>query len=327
LVEGPKPMISNPNLFNNSTAELTESRSSGVVSILSGSRSSWLRGCRSAGLPPVPLYEGTKHSGATAMMERSGLKVVDAWGGFDGSDYTMHSRRMIVMAEKEYRTNETLPKFAVAQLGKHFSIQFVHADAKDRNNVPGIEVVRNADVLFVSVRRRILPRKQLAVIRRHVAAGKPIVGIRTASHAFCLRKSNKTPKGHDAWPEFDAEVWGGSYTNHHGNTFHPSVRVADGAEAHPILSGVKLDGFVSGGSLYKVRPLGKATRRLLIGAIKNAPAEPVAWTNKPKTGNRAFYTSLGQIKDFKSPEFNKFLRNAVYWAAGVKVSDTVRPGY
>jgi integrase len=28
-------------------------------------RESWLAGCKAAGLPPVPLYEGTKHSFAT----------------------------------------------------------------------------------------------------------------------------------------------------------------------------------------------------------------------------------------------------------------------
>jgi site-specific recombinase XerC len=34
-------------------------------------RQSWLRGCKAAGLPPIKYYEGTKHSGATAMLERS----------------------------------------------------------------------------------------------------------------------------------------------------------------------------------------------------------------------------------------------------------------
>ena len=34
-------------------------------------RKSWLRGCKAAGLPPVPYYEGTKHSGATEMLART----------------------------------------------------------------------------------------------------------------------------------------------------------------------------------------------------------------------------------------------------------------
>ncbi len=39
-------------------------------------RESWLRGCEAAGLPPIPLYEGTKHSGATDMLART--KDLDA---------------------------------------------------------------------------------------------------------------------------------------------------------------------------------------------------------------------------------------------------------
>lgn len=235
-------------------------------------------------------------------------------------------RLVILMAEKEYKTNETLPKFAATHLGKHFSVEYVHADPKNRNNIPGIEAVKNADVLFVSVRRRALPEKDLALIRKHVKAGKPIVGIRTASHAFSLR-GKKPETGHAVWEEFDAAVWGGHYTNHHGNRFKPAIQVISDSKDHPILHGVNFDGFVSGGSLYKVRPLKKTTTVLLNGSIENAPSEPVAWTNRPKTGNRAFYTSLGHVKDFESPEFNKFLRNAVYWAAGVKVVDDVPPGF
>jgi nicotinamidase-related amidase/type 1 glutamine amidotransferase len=238
-------------------------------------------------------------------------------------------RLTIIMAEREYRTNETLPKFALANLGKHFAIEYVHADPKTRNSIPGlIPAVKNADVLFVSIRRRVLPKAELAVIRKHIAAGKPILGIRTASHSFCLKNgSHLAPKGQVAWPEFDAEVWGGHYTNHHGGQFKPTVTIAAGAKGHPILKGVNPAKFTCGGSLYKTRPLAKTTQALLIGRIERQPAEPVAWTNKPKTGNRAFYTSLGYISDFDSPDFNRFLRNAVYWAAGVKVSDRVPPGF
>jgi nicotinamidase-related amidase/type 1 glutamine amidotransferase len=238
-------------------------------------------------------------------------------------------RLAIIMAEREYRTNETLPKFALANLGKHFAVEFVHANPRERNTIPGlIPAVTNADVLFVSIRRRVLPKEQLAVIRKHIAAGKPILGIRTASHSFCLKNgSHEAPTGHVAWPEFDAQVWGGHYTGHHGGQFKPTVTVAAGAEAHPILKGVNPAKFTCGGSLYKTRPLAKTTHALLIGRIERQPAEPVAWTNKPQTGNRAFYTSLGYIDDFKSADFNRFLRNAVYWAAGLTVSDRVPPGF
>lgn len=240
--------------------------------------------------------------------------------------YDKRPRLVIVMAEQEYRTNETLPKFAAEHLGKHFSIEYVFADAEDRNNVRGIAAVKNAAVLFVSVRRRVLPKEQLALIRKHVAAGKPVVGIRTASHAFALRTGKKPPEGHASWTEFDGSVLGGNYKGHHGNKLKPVVVAAKEGAKHPILSGVNLYGFKSGGSLYKVSPLKDTAKPLLVGRIEDVSAEPVAWTNRPKTGNRVFYTSLGHVDDFKSKEFNKFLRNAVYWAANVKVSNDVPPG-
>jgi len=238
-------------------------------------------------------------------------------------------RLAIVMSEKEYRTNKTLPKFAIAQLGKHFSIELVHGNLKN-HTLPGvIEALKDADVLFLSVRRQTPKRVELAAIRKFIASGKPVLGIRTSSHAFCLKNGSSKPfaEGHAAWPELDAEVWGGHYTGHHGNQYKPAIRVADGAEKHQILSGVKFNGYRSGGSLYQTRPLAKTTKAVLLGQIEGHPAEPVAWTNTPKTGNRTFYTSLGHVDDFKSPAFNRFLRNAVYWAAGAKVSDRVPPGF
>lgn len=238
-------------------------------------------------------------------------------------------RLVFVISEKEYRTNETLPKFAVANLGKHFSLEFIHGNLKN-HTLPGvIDALRDADVLFLSVRRQTPKRAELAAIRKFIASGKPVIGIRTSSHAFCLKNGSSKPfaNGHAAWPELDAEVWGGHYTGHHGGKFKPTVTVADSAESHPILHGVNPAKFTCGGSLYQVRPLAKTTQALLIGRIAGHPAEPVAWTNKPKTGNRTFYTSLGYISDFDSPDFNGFLRNAVYWAAGVKVSDRVPPGF
>ncbi|MEQ8791472.1 MAG: ThuA domain-containing protein [Pirellulaceae bacterium] len=235
-------------------------------------------------------------------------------------------RLVIVMAEQEYETNRTLPKFAVEHLGKHFSIELVFANDEDRNNLPGIEALKNADVLLLSARRRVLPKAQMAIVRGFIESGKPVVGVRTASHAFSLR-NQQPPAGYEAWPELDHDILGGNYTNHHGNGPKVRVAAAKGAGEHPILAGVELDKLISAGSLYKVSPLTETTTTLLTGAIDGAAAEPVAWTNAPKTGGRVFYTSLAHPDDFSQPAFNRLLRNAVYWAAGVEVSDTVRYGY
>src|SRR4051812_19298460 len=78
------------------------------------------------------------------------------------------------------------------------------------------------------------------------------------------------------------------------------------------------------GSLYKVSPLAKTAKVLLIGSIPDKPAEPVLWTHKTKAGGRVVYTSLGHPDDFKEAAFNRLLRNAIHWAAGLP-ADERRP--
>ncbi len=116
---------------------------------------------------------------------------------------------VILAAEDEYKTEETLPRFALEQLGKDFRVSFVFADSKERHRLPGLEVMSQADLLMVSVRRRPLVPEQLAMIQKWVESGKPVVGIRTASHAFARKGNEKLPEGVEEWARFDQDVLGG----------------------------------------------------------------------------------------------------------------------
>jgi len=218
---------------------------------------------------------------------------------------------VFLIGEDEYQTAETLPRFAVEELEPNgVRCTFAMADPKTPNDFPAAEAIDHADLLFVSVRRRAPTIEQMRHIRKYVEAGKPVVGIRTACHAFDTR--GHVPEGHADWPTFDPDVLGGHYTNHHGNGLEPTIELAPEARGHPILDGVKL-GFKSKGSLYKVAPLGPTTLPLLTGAIDGKPAEPVAWVNL-KGNSRVFFTSLGHPDDFQNPSFKRLLRNGVFWA-------------
>lgn len=229
-----------------------------------------------------------------------------------------HDRRSILMmiGEDEYKTETTLPKFAQEFLEPHgFQVKIIHASADDKNDFPGlIEALPSADILFVSVRRRPPKAEQLAAIRAHLAAGKPVVGIRTASHAFSLRNNQPPAAGYASWTTFDPEVLGGSYVGHHGDGPRTETSAAPGAANHPILVGIDPTKIGSTGSLYKVVPLSPSTTPVLMGAIPNTPIEPVAWTNSPRGGaSRVFYTSLGHPEDFSNPHFCKFLLHGICW--------------
>lgn len=216
----------------------------------------------------------------------------------------------IVMSEPEYKTEQSLSEFARSELGKEFRVSLIYGSAEDGSVLPGLQALTEADLLLLSVRRRTLTPDQLALFRSFVAEGNPVIGIRTASHPFHLRNQDP-PEGREAWPEFDLEVNGGRYSNHHGAGPETTLSLAPGANADQgLLDGVDLSQFVGKGSLYKVSPLAESARPLLFGTIPGQPSEPVAWVNQRADGGQTFYTSLGHTGDFAQPAFRRLLLNA-----------------
>lgn len=225
---------------------------------------------------------------------------------------------VFMIGEDEYKTWETLPEFAAKELkAPAFRATIIHADSANKNHWPGLTAaLKDADLLFVSVRRRTPRKEDLDAVRAFLDAGKPLVGIRTASHAFALRPKDKLEDPKLAvWQRFDPEVLGGNYANHHPNGPITTVNIAPGAHSHEILKGAKLAGFTTRASLYKVSPLEKGATPLLLGTIPGQPAEPVAWTHQYGPNRaRVFYSSLGHTEDFQNPGFRRLLLNAIQWA-------------
>ncbi len=240
---------------------------------------------------------------------------VDFLGGKEFRFSEDHRPRVvIVMAEPEYSTDKTLPKFALEELGKEFRVSLVFDSQTDPAELPGLEAIADADALLVSVRRRPLKPAQMKLLRDYVAAGKPVLGIRTASHAFSLRGA-KPPAGLETWELWDADVFGGHYVGHHANGIKVAVEPAPSAADNPIfqaldkhaLKNAGVSTLLGNGSLYRVRPLAPTTTAFLIGQIPGQPAEPVAWINHRTDGGVSFYTSLGHPDDFSEPAFRKLL--------------------
>jgi sugar lactone lactonase YvrE/type 1 glutamine amidotransferase len=222
---------------------------------------------------------------------------------------------VMLIAEDEYRTNESLPVFAAEHLDRDFRVTTVSGSKTERNDIPGIEAIADADVLLVSVHRRVLPTAQLKFVRDYVAAGKPVVGIRTASHAFSLRKK-QPPAGLVDWPEFDAQVFGGNYHNHHGNKLKSTVAITNAK--HKITEGLTPQVIPQGWSLYQTFPLATGAEILTTGTIEGLPPEPVSWTYIRSDGGRSFYSSMGHVDDFKNQRFNQLLHQAICWAAEIE---------
>lgn len=210
-----------------------------------------------------------------------------------------------VIAEDEYDAHLTLPAFAENHLGtdENFTFNFIQSDEPE---IPGMKQIRDADLVILYVRRRHPPESQLHWLREYLEAGKPLIALRTSSHAF------------ETWVEFDPEVLGGNYTGHHGN--HPPedpatfVQVDPEMTSHPILTGLPEEPVQVASWLYKTRPLADDVVPLMRGRVgESSEYEPVTWIREFGDA-KIFYTSLGHPQDFENPVFIRLLKNAIQWA-------------
>lgn len=228
---------------------------------------------------------------------------------------------VFVIGENEYNTWETLPEFAKKDIEfRGYKCSFVNAPSAGGNAFKNFEAIKTADLLVISVRRRTPPKEMMALIRQHLDAGKPLVGIRTASHAFDAKPLDED---HAAWTTFDADILGGDYHGHFDNKPQDPptlVKVLPAAAKHPVLAGVSTNEFRVTSSLYK-NPQPKATiTPLMMGRIEgSAGVEPVAWVNMA-SHRRVFYTSLGNPEDFQHPAFRQLLLNGILWSLDLPIT-------
>ena len=214
---------------------------------------------------------------------------------------------VLLSGESLYDSATTLPKFA-KRLDQEHGYRCTTIVRKEEHRFPSLDSLLQADLVIVFARRMQLPAEQLGQVKQYIESGKPVIGLRTASHAI------------QNWLEFDKLVLGGNYQGHHKNNLSGNASIVQAAKWHPILDGVAEE-FKMGGSLYKNTTLAKVAKPLLSGVVDGHPAEPVAWTHSYK-GNRTFYTSLGHADDFANPNFHKLVTNAIAWCLGADA----RPG-
>jgi len=205
---------------------------------------------------------------------------------------------VLISGEYEYDSARTLPAFK-EYLATNYGFNCIYLERTKGEEIPGLDALEKADLAVIFARRMTLPEEQLGKIRKFIESGKPLIGLRTASHAF------------ENWKEWDRDVLGGNYHNHYGNDLTAAIKVRPEAADHPILKGVENE-FTAGGSLYLNAPLPPSSTVLFMGSVTNHPPEPVAWTHDYK-GARIFYTSLGHPKDFQNRSFRRLLVNAIYW--------------
>ncbi len=237
-------------------------------------------------------------------------------------------RVVFIIGENEYHTWETLPEFSRRMLEpRGLKCSFVQASPKEGDNLfANFSVIKDADLLILSVRRRTPPVEMMRLIREHLNAGKPLAGIRTASHAFGAAPKDEQ---HEGWASFDADVLGCKYEGHYNNIGPDApaslVQVVPGALLEAVLTGVSTNQFRVTSHLYKCRSLASTATVLMAGHVEGrSETEPVAWINRANN-RRVFYTSLGNPDDFKQPFFQRLLLNGIFWCLDRPIPQALAP--
>ena len=233
---------------------------------------------------------------------------------------------VFVTGDDEYRSEITMPMIA-AILEKHYGMRTSVAISKPipqtKTNIEGLEALETADLMVMFTRFRALPDDQLARITKYVDAGKPVVGLRTSTHAFLYPEGSPHVALNDG---FGRDVFGQKWITHHGNKSSTSVTVNQAQAGHPILRGVTP--FPARSWLYHVLPLNGPATILLEGDSINSqqtakaeqypPHQPVAWTRE-HNGARVFFTTLGHPADFSQESMRRLVVNGILWALGKDV--------
>ena len=209
---------------------------------------------------------------------------------------------VFLSGESLYGSEMTLPKYAEGLESKYDGYKCTVLTRTDKDKFLNLDILDQADLVVFFMRRMTLPADQLGQVKRYIESGRPIIGLRTASHAM------------QNWLAFDKLVLGGNYSGHYKNELIGKALIHSDAKEHPILNKL-VSKFNMGGSLYKNTPLAEKATVLINGKVDGHPAEPVAWTHSYK-GNRTFYTSLGHQEDFKNPNFINLINNAIGWCLG-----------
>jgi type 1 glutamine amidotransferase len=258
---------------------------------------------------------------------------------------------VLIAGDQEYRSEETMPQLARILARRHgfdctvlFCVDPASGTVNPNiNHIPGLEHLREADLLILFCRWLDLPDDQVQAITDYAESGRPLIGLRTSTHAFNL----KSPT-HRKWtwnskePGFDGGfgrvVLGETWVAHHGDHGKEGTRgvVAPGEERHPILRGIAPGSIFGTTDVYTVRlPLPGDSRPLVLGEVtatlepdsppvpaKNAPMMPVAWTRTYRgaagKAARVFTTTMGASQDLAHEGTRRMLVNAAYWAVGLE---------
>jgi hypothetical protein len=271
---------------------------------------------------------------------------------YEGNNGPGQGKHIVFIAgDEEYRSEECLPMLAKILAVEHgfkctviFSLNPADGtiDPLNQTNIVGLDQLASADMMVIFTRFRELPDSQMKYFVDYVNSGKPILGLRTATHAFDYSRNLSSPyakygyRSKD-WPGgFGQQVLGETWVNHHGVHGKESSRGVINAsfKNHPILRGV--EDIWAPTDVYTVSHLPQDAQVLVYGQVlegmkpsdkpvtgpKNNPMMPMIWLRnfKGETGNtsRVICSTMGSAVDLQNAGLRRLLVNACFWGMGLE---------
>jgi hypothetical protein len=291
----------------------------------------------------------------------------DQWVVYEGKRGPGRGKHIVLVSgDEEYRSEEGLPQLGrilAAHHGFRCTVLFAinpesgEIDPDTRNNIPGLEALAKADLMIIATRFRELPDEQMRHVDEYVHSGRPIIGLRTATHAFDYAPQSTSKyryygwRSKEEWPGgFGKQVLGETWISHHGHHAVQSTRglVVPERRDHPIVRGC--DDIWGPTDVYTVTlPLPAQAQPLVMGQVlegmkptdkpiageyvierqgkklskrPNDPMMPIAWTTsftgRSGKASRVFTTTMGAASDLPNYGVRRLIVNAVYWAMGME---------
>ena len=288
----------------------------------------------------------------------------DPWVQYTGMEGPGRGKHIVLVSgDEEYRSEEALPQLGRILARHHgFTCTVLFAiDPGDgtinpvrNDNIPGLQALQSADLMILFTRFRALPDEQMRHFAAYVESGRPIIGLRTATHAFQYSDSSRSAYRRYDWRSttweggFGRQILGETWVSHHGHHAVQSTRgvIAEGVREHPIVRGcediwgptdaytVRLPAdcqpLVRGQVLTGMQPsdpafVGEYVR--MVGGSRqvrmpNDPMMPIAWIRTRMgpsgTTGRVFATTMGAAVDFQSEGLRRLVVNAAYWCLGME---------
>ena len=255
---------------------------------------------------------------------------------------------VLVASDHEYRAEETLPALARILAVHHgFSCTVLFGlDEKGEikagaSNIPGLEVLENADAMVIFTRFLALPPEQMKYIDDYLGRAGPVVGLRTSTHGFNYGAERKNDpyykyhfryEGEDYKAGFGHQVLGQSWVGHYGRNHKQSTRIeiVPQKKNHPILQGVR-DIHVQAGGYnaeaqedWKILTMAQPLMTMEADGNPDPDKPPMAseWTReyegKDGKKGRVFTSLYGASEDILNPGYRRMIINGIYWSLGIE---------